>query len=135
MAITLWRHKCAPLTIDELDKNFEDLDVRLKALENQTTHHEILHKISLEGDELCFENSFGLSLGRVRLPMPRFTYRGVWGKDRDYVYADIVHHQGGVYFCQRSHSSQIDFQDQYWGVLMEPLKTASSSALIQNESF
>lgn len=135
MAITLWRHKSAPLTIEELDKNFEELDSRLTDLEKQTIHHEILHKISLEGDELCFENAFGLSLGRVRLPMPRFSYRGMWGKDSDYAYADLVRYQGGVYFCQRTHSSEGDFQDEYWGVLIEPFNTASSSAPVLNESF
>lgn len=135
MAITLWRHKNAPLTIEELDKNFEELDARLVALEKQAVHHEVLHKIFLEGDELCFENAFGMSLGRVRLPVPRFSYRGVWGQDRDYAYADLVRHQAGVYFCQQAHTSNKIFDNQCWGVLMDSSTEASSSVLMQNESF
>lgn len=66
MPLTYRHKKGSPLTAEELDGNFKELEERIQTLENHMG--EILGKIELEGDQLSFIGSHGTNFGTVSLP-------------------------------------------------------------------
>ena len=66
MPLTYRHQKGAPLTVEELDGNFKELEARIQILENHTG--ETLGKIELEGDQLSFMGSLGTHFGTFTLP-------------------------------------------------------------------
>lgn len=66
MTLTYRHQKGAPLTVEELDGNFKEIDNRLQQLENHMG--ETLGKIELEGNQLSFMGSLGTHFGTFTLP-------------------------------------------------------------------
>ncbi|MBA4749564.1 MAG: hypothetical protein H2057_02975 [Alphaproteobacteria bacterium] len=133
MSMTLSRNKGSPLTFEELDQNFEELDKKVKHLEETSLPGEGLKEIIQEGDELIFESTFGRNLGRARLPMPLFHHKGVWKAQTSYVYGSLVTWQNKVYCCHTSHVSEEILSEHMWSLLLQVPETekqviATSSA-------
>lgn len=68
MPLTYRSLKGAPLTADEIDGNFKDLETRLKQIEDHPEAGESLEKIQLDGDQITFTGSFGMDFGTFTLP-------------------------------------------------------------------
>ncbi len=66
MPLTYRNQKGAPLTVEELDSNFKELEGRIQNLENHTG--ETIGKVELEGNQLTFMGSYGTIFGTVTLP-------------------------------------------------------------------
>lgn len=112
--------KGAPLTIEELDGNFKDLNRRLETLEEHSFEGGGISDIKLEGDELVILGAHHLELGRVRLPMPQFLGKGAWQEKHPYAVYDLIRHEQGVYVCVKSHESTTFEQDHsHWQLLWE----------------
>jgi hypothetical protein len=76
---TIYRHqKKEPLTVEEMDGNFANLDERVKALETKTPLGEGIAKITQEGDQLTVHGTLGNILGQVRLPKAFPNAKGKW---------------------------------------------------------
>lgn len=111
MTIIYRDQKGAPLTIEELDGNFKDIEHRLKALEEVPSEGGISH-IRLEGDEVVFEGPQGITLGRIRLPLPHFQGRGDWQPSTPYNLYDLVYHEAALYLCLQVHQSVVFDQER-----------------------
>lgn len=112
--------KGAPLTIEELDGNFKDLNHRLETLESHSFEGGGISHMTLEGDELVILDAHHLELGRVQLPMPQFSGKGAWQKKHPYAVYDLIRHEHGVYFCLKAHESTTFEQDHsYWQLLWQ----------------
>lgn len=118
MSIILSKNKGSPLTFEELDQNFEELDKKVKHLEETSLPGEGLKEIIQEGDELIFESTFGRNLGRARLPIPLFHHQGVWKAKTSYVYGSLVTWQNKVYCCHTSHVSEEILSESMWSLLL-----------------
>jgi hypothetical protein len=67
----IYRHeKGSPLTVQEIDGNFRELETRINTLSETQEHVEGLGKISLEGDQIRFTGTFGADFGSFTLPQP-----------------------------------------------------------------
>lgn len=60
--------KGSPLTIQEIDGNFRELETRINTLSDAQEQTEGLGKISIEGDQIRFTGIFGTDFGSVTLP-------------------------------------------------------------------
>lgn len=124
MTIIYRAQKGAPLTIEELDGNFKDLEKRLETVEDPASPEGGISHIRLEGDELVFEGSQGISLGRVRLPLPHFHGRGEWQPSNNYNLYDLVRYEDTLYLCLQAHqSNHFDQEREYWQILWQPPKS------------
>ena len=101
--------KGAPLTGEDLDHNFKELELRLEAMELEKS--QIPLSLNLEGDVLF--QGVGVekrSLGRV--PSVHFNPRGYWQCDMDYFPSDLVLVDDQIFCCLKAHLSSKDFKDQ-----------------------
>jgi len=106
MAIIFQHVKGAPLSANDFDNNFHEIDARLKRLESG--HHlvEGLGRIDLDGADLVVTGTWGTPLGRFRY-LPQ--WRGDWLAGETYAVFDAVADLNGLYVCQEAHTSN-DFQ-------------------------
>lgn len=121
MTITLRSEKGAPLTIEELDENFKELNDRLIALEQGKFAVESLGSIDIEGQEIVFTSTLGRELRRCSLPAPALQGRGSWGKRQNYCQGDMVRFQDRVFFCRQNHTSDLspDLDEDNWKALFD----------------
>lgn len=128
MTLIYRAQKGAPLTIEEMDENFKDLDTRLAVLESQESHEGGISQINLEGDELIIQGLHGMTVGRVRLPIPHFQGRGEWEALQDYGIYDLVRHEAALYLCLKAHKSDyFDQERECWQVLWQPPQSETLS--------
>ncbi len=121
MTIIYRAQKGAPLTMEEIDGNFKDLDTRLEAIEEHTLEVGGISRILLEGDELVIQGTNHSTLGRVRLPMPQFFGRGEWEAQQHYNVYDLIRHEASLYLCLKAHqSASFEQENNYWQVLWQP---------------
>ena len=118
MSITLWKHKGADLTHEEMDGNFEDLTNRLALLEGLDSFADPIEKITLEGDELVFLTHSEVILGRVRLPIPQMRFKGAWKEGQAYTYGDMVRFKRALYFCHAAHEGSTTVQSSAWTLML-----------------
>lgn len=124
MTITYRLLKGSPLTAQELDTNFRDLETRVEFLENLISqgHQGGIKGIRLEGRDLLFENQHGETLGQVSLPLPQFRPTGVWKSQTLYAPHDLcVGDTQATYCCLKAHTSSQTFeQDQaHWEIIFK----------------
>lgn len=128
MTIIYRAQKGAPLTIDEIDGNFKDLETRIEELETQPSRDGGISQITLEGDELVIHGPQETMLGRVRLPLPHFQGRGEWQEHQDYCSYDLVRHESALYLCLKAHKSGAFNRDhESWQLLWQPPQSESLS--------
>ena len=119
MAVVLLKVKGAPLTKEEMDGNFEDLDQRLKAL-----------KECLDGVRpMVREDDVMVS---ASLPFKKEDFlshvKGRFSPGTAYGIADMVSYDNGLYVCQKETSS-IDFEEEAWLCLFKVKAQGGKSGL------
>jgi hypothetical protein len=105
MGIIYRNKKQEPLTIEEMDGNFANLDERIIALETTPPLAEGIAKITQEGDQLTFLGTFGNPLGKAILPKVFPTPKGKWQADTVYQILDWVQVKQSLYSCVQAHRS------------------------------
>lgn len=109
--LTYRTEKGAPLTIEEMDGNFCDIESRLKLLETHLVSGEGIGKIHTQGDQLHIVGTFGTDFGAFPLPKISLKPRGSWIAQTPYQAFDLVTHERGVYCCSQNHLSTLWEQD------------------------
>ena len=120
MGIVYRHQKNEPLTIEEMDGNFANLEKRIKNLESKPILPESIASITQEGDRLMVHGTFGTVLGQAILPKAFPSYRKLWQPDTDYRVLDWVQVNHSLYSCVHPHTSK-DFETDhaYWAVVFE----------------
>ncbi len=120
MAIVYRHQKKEPLTMEEMDGNFLNLDERLRNLETKPLLAEGVGQVVQEGDQLTFQGTLGTMLGQVTLPKAFPNPRGQWQPETPYRVLDWVQVKGSVYACILAHTST-EFQDDQknWTLVFE----------------
>ena len=132
MSLTYRAEKGAPLTIEEMDSNFRELETRLKTLEDFPEHPEGLSKIQLDGDQMTFLGSFGTNFGTFSLPQALFNPCGEWTAQTDYQKGDIVFCKDTLYICNSPHKSlALENQLEHWTLLFSLSSSAYSSPIYE----
>lgn len=119
MPITYWKDKRSPLTIEEMDQNFETLEKRILDLEKHPLAGESIERIEQQSDQIRIVGTYGKTWGPFQLPkfLPRLM--GEWGENKEYMYLDIIHHAGKSYICKDNHkSTNFSTQAAHWQLLM-----------------
>lgn len=122
MTLIYRRDKAGPLTIEEVDGNFEDLDRRLQRLETTGIQAEGIARITQNGESLEITGTRGTTFGHFVLPKLIPQPRGPWKASTSYLLMDWVQMGKALYSCVRAHQSISFDEDQragYWQVLME----------------
>lgn len=108
----IYRHeKGAPLSSEEIDGNFKELEGRLKVIEETPTDGEGIGKIHLEGEHIKFTGTFGKDFGTFALPKPALNLCGPWSEKKTYRKLDLVSIHNALYCCTEDHMSTSWSQD------------------------
>ena len=118
MGLVYRYQKKEPLTIEEMDGNFANLEKRVKHLETNPPLAEGIAKLTQEGDHLTVHGTFGTVLGQVILPKVFPNPRGKWQPETAYRVLDWVQMKQGVYTCVQPHTSTEFQTDQGSWVLV-----------------
>ncbi len=110
MSIVYRHQKNEPLTIEEMDGNFANLDARLKLVETKPPLGEGIARITQEGDQLTVHGTFGGILGKVVLPKIFPNFKGKWQPSTPYRVMDWVQVKQNLYSCVKAHTS-IEFSE------------------------
>jgi hypothetical protein len=120
MGLTYRFQKKEPLTIEEMDGNFANLDDRVKHLESNPPLAEGIANVTQEGDQLTLHGTFGTLLGKVILPKVFPNPKGKWQPQVTYRMLDWVQFRQGVYTCVQPHTSTDFNEDQKkWSLVFE----------------
>lgn len=119
----IYRHqKKEPLTIEEMDGNFANLEKRIINLENNPSSAEGILNVTQEGDQLTIHGTFGSILGKVILPKAFPTLKGRWQPKTAYRILDWVQMHKGIYSCVYSHTStEFETDQKHWSLVFEGL--------------
>lgn len=112
MSLIYRSEKGAPLTAQEVDDNFRQLDARIKTLERHYPDRKV-HEVKLEGDAIVIYDNAGAEMSRAQLPLLSLTPRGVWKNDTAYARNDLVTYQGHAYVCVHTHKPGV-FKQEDW---------------------
>lgn len=125
--ITYRTQKGAPLTAEEVDGNFKELETRLKVLEDHKEITESIGKITVQGDQMTINGTFGTNFGTFPLPKAAFKSRGSWVAQTVYHKLDIVTYEGGLFLCLNDHSSKTWGQEGgFWQEILPKLTSVLS---------
>jgi len=115
MPITYRQQKGSPLTTEEIDENFRELESRLNALTDNPEVGEGLGKVHLEGDQISFTGTFGADFGTFTLPKATLNPCGEWAAQTPYKKHDMVTIETRLYCCTQEHMSTTWAQDaSFW---------------------
>lgn len=109
--------KGAPLTAQEVDDNFRQLDTRIKSLERHYPDRKV-HEVKVEGDAIVIYDNAGVEMSRAQLPLLALNPRGPWHRDTAYARNDLVTYQGAAYVCVHTHKPGV-FKEESWLKLMQ----------------
>jgi hypothetical protein len=127
--------KGAPLTSQEIDGNFKDLDTRLKTLEQHPEEGEGLGKIEVHGDQMTLTGTFGSHFGTFSLPKANLKPTGLWMPKTPYQTLDLVTSENALYCCLKEHTSTTWSQDQaLWQEVLSLPKPPSSLLAIYEKA-
>lgn len=118
MTLILRHIKQSPLTSDEMDGNFEDLDRRLKRFETQTETLEGIQSLKMNEGKMVITGTQGSLLGEVPLPVPSVTFKGQWKPGAPYMPHDIVNHEEEILLCISATDQEV-FTPQEWVCLLD----------------
>lgn len=115
MSIIYRAEKGAPLTVEEIDGNFRELETRLNRLEDHSEVGEGLGKIEVQGDQMILTGTFGTDFGTFTLPKATLRVRGRWLPQTSYQKPDLVTYEASLYCCLKDHTSTLWNQDNsHW---------------------
>lgn len=136
MTLIYRAEKGSPLTAQEIDNNFKELESRLLTLEEQAETTESLGKIHIEGDKIHFKGTFGKDFGTFTLPHPTLNPRGGWVMHTPYKKLDVVTFDNSLYCCTEDHLGTTWEKDQaYWKLLLSfPQPLPSTMTLYEKET-
>lgn len=117
--------KGKPLTLEEVDGNFRELDLRLKLLESLSKQKqeipESVASVVQKGDILCFVGSRGSILGTASLPRIIPSVRGSFKKGEYYNLLDFVVYENKTYSCTKSHIAETFLgEGEFWQIIIDP---------------
>lgn len=112
MSIIYREDKGSPLTSQEIDGNFRELEQRLSQLEETQERSEGIGKISFQNNILTITGSFGTEFGQFPFPKPTHAFKGQWQSQTLYQCHDVVTQETGLYQCLTDHQSTHWSQDQ-----------------------
>jgi Carbohydrate-binding module family 5/12 len=127
MAIVFRQVKGAPLTIEELDGNFEDLDGRVAAFEEGTAGGgRSIDYIEQVGNSLIVHYTDETQDGPFPLGTLNLFFRDAWQPETEYIKYDIVTAGGATYMVLFAHTSDVAFDpgandgegNDYYGLLL-----------------
>lgn len=119
MTIIYRTEKGSPLTVQEIDNNFRELETRLTALIEHPEVGEGIGKIHVEGDQIHFWGTFGTDFGTHILPKATLNPCGPWSSQTPYKKMDLVTMDNGLYCCIGDHMSTEWLQDSlFWKTLL-----------------
>lgn len=135
MSIIYRAEKGAPLTADEIDGNFRELESRLKILEDHPEVGEGIGKIQVQGDQLTLTGTFGMDFGTFTLPKATLNPRGKWLPQIPYQRQDLVTTDSSLYYCLKEHTSTSWEQDRsLWQEILSFPKPAPSSLTLYEKA-
>lgn len=129
--LTYRLEKGAPLTLEEMDGNFRELEERLRNLSTQLEERESVGRLFLEGHTLRVMGSHGTDLGDVHLPSFSLQSKGEWKSGVSYVPSDFVTHQGALYACLHPHVSRVWDEEGLWKEIFRFSQNTSSLPLYE----
>jgi len=130
--LTYRTEKGAPLTIEEMDGNFREIEGRLKLLEAHLESGEGLGKITVQEDQMTLVGTFGTPFGTFTLPKAVLNSRGTWLSQTSYQKLDLVTFEHGIYVCEKDHfSTQWDQDHSFWHEILSFPKASSSLPLYE----
>jgi hypothetical protein len=106
--------KGAPLTLQEIDTNFQDLDKRLHRIEKTEFQDFGVVRIETRGDRLLFLGGSDILLGEAVIPTIILKDRGTWKSHTPYAPLDYVIKDNALYICREKHTSEADFISSFW---------------------
>ncbi|BDB95920.1 hypothetical protein [Candidatus Hydrogenosomobacter endosymbioticus] len=115
MTIVYRSEKKAPLTADEVDGNFRDLDERLSKLEKsvQVGIPESIASVKVDQGKLHIFGTKGTKLSEVDVPVLSWRPRGMWQQKESYNSMDVVYYQDSLHLCLAYHVSD-NFNPKFW---------------------
>ena len=111
MAIILRKEKGAPLTSDELDGNFQNINERLCFLEMNPSQAEGIKQMKQINDIVEVVGTFGDVLGRFKLPKLFPRIQGKWEEKVVYTSNDWVIKGDCLFMCCIDHTAE-DFETE-----------------------
>jgi hypothetical protein len=107
MSITYRNIKGIPLTSDEVDDNFRNLDIRLARLESSQGGTETVCRIEQEFNVLKFFTDRGREVGSATIPPFQINPQGEWRAGTRYVMNDLVANGNGqIWICLNPHTAE-----------------------------
>lgn len=106
--------KGAPLTSQDMDDNFKDLETRLHHLEKNEFQDFGIVRIEVQGDRLIFKGPSDVVLGHAQLPTLFFKSKGTWRPNTSYEVFDYIIKDEKVYICREDHRSNEQFDLLFW---------------------
>lgn len=129
MSIIYRAEKGAPLSVEEIDGNFRELETRLKTLEEHPEVGEGIGKVQVDGDLLTLTGTFGTDFGTFALPKTSLRPRGKWLPQALYQKHDMVTYEEALYICLKDHTSILWEQDymHHWQEIVSFAKPPPTS--------
>ena len=124
MAIVLRKEKGSPLTIEEMDGNFEHLNEKLCNLESSFFQAEGIKSFQQTNDIVEVMGTFGTILGRLKLPKLFPIIKGQWQERTLYTLNDWVVYDNCLFMCCFDHLSEIFDAEKERGLWREIEKTS-----------
>jgi hypothetical protein len=120
MGLVYRSQKKEPLTIEEMDGNFSQLDKRIMYLETQPSMGEGIEKVVQESDQMIIYGTFGNILGKINLPKVMPSSKGRWQPDVSYHVLDYVQFNRCLYSCVQAHTSfEFERDQKFWSLVFE----------------
>ncbi|TGW15842.1 hypothetical protein EIL50_00515 [bacterium NHP-B] len=116
--------KGAPLTSQEVDNNFRELDTRITALEQDDFHAETLTSVTTEGEQLIIQGSHG-STFTLSMPARPFATKGMWQAHTAYEEHDLVQHGASLYRARQAHAGREIFDEKKWACVFSAPQNAA----------
>ncbi len=146
MAIVLRQVKGSPLTIEELDGNFEEVVDRLEAVEElgSDAGRRIDFIEQPTDDTLLVHYVDETTDGPFTLPTRNWNFRGAWAAATSYAIDDVITAESAVYLVLFAHTSNAEFDPgdndgmghDYYGLLLEVLSAAVSPVIeVSDDTF
>ncbi|MGB0934832.1 MAG: hypothetical protein ACPGXY_02075 [Alphaproteobacteria bacterium] len=137
MTITYRGQKGAPLTIEEMDANFRELEEAIEKLRKAPVQAESIQDVRVDEDQLTFIGSQGTQYPAVTMPTVPFKARGRWQATQSYIKHDVVMHETSLFACTKAHTASENFtrDSKMWQVLLQaPAPEAGKLAVLTTKT-